>query len=83
MKEFGAWFAGFCIGILATMMVVVAIATPNRVWHKEAIDRGYAEHDPVTGKWHWIEPAILKHRQSEKVLEYRLSDSEGSLERVQ
>lgn len=83
MKEFGIWLIGFCCGVFGTVFVLVAITTPNKIWHKEAIDRGYAEHDPVTGKWQWIEPDILKLRQSEKILEYRLSDSEGSLKRVQ
>jgi hypothetical protein len=57
MDEFWAWCFGVICGFVGSIALLAPLTTPTSVWHKEAIDRGYAQFDSITGEWQWIEPA--------------------------
>lgn len=38
-------------------LVVISDDTGAGQLRKEAIEHGYAQHDPITGKWNWKEVA--------------------------
>lgn len=56
MNDKASFFAGTFAGIIAGLMLSMAFMTPNAIWHRQAVERGYAEHDSKTGKWKWLEP---------------------------
>ena len=43
---------GFFLGVSVCNLGWLAL---HRDYRKEAIERNYAMHNPVTGKWEWIE----------------------------
>lgn len=50
--------AGLCAGFIcgACIGALAGWDTTSVTWEREAIERGYAEHDRMTGEWKWIEP---------------------------
>ena len=34
---------------------IVSIMGMNGIWRRDAVKRGFAEHDPQTGEWKWKE----------------------------
>lgn len=56
MSDLGDVIIGFFIGVVVTFALMASVGTPTHAWHKEAIDRKYAEYDKTTGAWQWIEP---------------------------
>ena len=45
---------GLVLGFIGGASAVMTIM--DNLWQKEAIKRGFAEHDPKTGEWKWKEP---------------------------
>ena len=57
-KEWAAFsFCTFMFGV--AVGAVVVFVTADRHWHKQAVERGYAEYASDTGEWQWIEPTII------------------------
>lgn len=59
--NFGDYAAGFLIGLAVGVVgfggLGFGLASSRLTDYKqEAIERGYAQHDPKTGEWRWIEP---------------------------
>jgi len=52
---------GFWVGLVLIVGLSIGIAAgycgTKRMYHKQAIERGYAEYNKTTGCWQWIEPA--------------------------
>lgn len=52
-------FLGFVFGIIIGFILIGPIGgcIVGDNYRKQAIERGYAEHDSKTGEWRWKEPA--------------------------
>lgn len=52
------------VGVLAAFCLLVGIVggctagmnLDERHYQRQAVERGYAQHDPKSGQWQWIEP---------------------------
>ena len=61
-KEEWASLWGLVVGVLASTAILSAIfgtidARPElRSLKHEAVERGHAIHDPMTGEWRWVVP---------------------------
>jgi hypothetical protein len=44
---------GWLIGFWMAIMLGVFLATPNNIWQKEAVGRGYALYCPNNGNFAW------------------------------
>ena len=53
MSDNNAFMCGFISGVITMALVLTFIVDLDKGWHDEAIDRGYAEHDNITGEWQW------------------------------
>lgn len=44
--------------ILVSIMMGMVIGThlERSVWYRQSIEHNYAEYNPKTGNWQWIEP---------------------------
>lgn len=49
-----AWWLGLSAGYL--LGALFNILWSERSWRREAVRRGFAEYDSITGKWKWKEP---------------------------
>jgi len=54
---------GGALGIIVG--TAIGVERTEDVFHRQAIERGYAEYNKVTGKWRWIEP-VTKEKKGEK-----------------
>ena len=51
-------FVGFILGALCTGLIIGWVNTPNAGEYREqAIQHGFAQHNPKTGEWEWLVPA--------------------------
>lgn len=60
--EFVGLVTGVFIGSVIAL-VAIGIIRDKTDYRKQAIERGYAEYNPKTGSWQWVEKAE-KHEAS-------------------
>ena len=52
---------GILIGVLSmSIMTIILVVIFNTDTRKQAVEKGYAQYNPLTGKWQWKEKAQLR-----------------------
>jgi len=49
-------FAIICLGVAVLGLCLLKQCYNNDVLKQEAIEHEYAQHNPKTGEWEWLEP---------------------------
>lgn len=52
--------------VIAAIIIICAIMSYDAgksVVQQEAIERGYAQHSPITGDWEWLESPVRREAE--------------------
>lgn len=64
MNDFSlSFFVGVCVGGLLMALIAIVTFTPEEVWERQAIKRGYALYCPQDGKFAWAGECKEKESQ--------------------